>query len=61
MEELKEAIIEPETNKIKCPVCGETNGLITPGAYVRGHRIRCKRSRRNHEHYFVLNYGTLEN
>lgn len=36
MEELKEAIIEPETNKIKCPVCGKTNGMITTGAFVRG-------------------------
>lgn len=56
MEE-RQAIIEKETGKIKCPVCKKTNGIITPGAYVRGHRIRCKSSRRGHEHFFILNYG----
>lgn len=56
MEE-KQAIIEAGTGKIKCPVCGKTNGLVTAGAYCRGHRVRCRSSRRGCEHFFILNYG----
>lgn len=51
---LKEAIITPD-NKIKCPHCGKTNGMVTGNETVRNFKIRCKGSRRNHEHYFVLN------
>lgn len=54
MEQLKEAIITPD-NKIRCPICGKVCGLITGCETVRNFKIRCKSSRRNHEHYFVLN------
>lgn len=57
MEELlKEAIITTG-GKIKCPVCGKTNGMITGQEKVENFRIRCKSSRRGHEHFFVLNAG----
>lgn len=56
MEELKEAIIGPD-RKIRCPVCGKTNGMITGQEKVENFRIRCKSSRRGHEHFFVLNTG----
>lgn len=53
-ERLKEAIITTD-GKIKCPICGKTNGMISGSETIRNYRIRCKSSRRNHEHYFVLN------
>lgn len=58
--EILEAMIEEGTGKIRCPICGKTNGMVTRGAYVRGHKVRCKSSRRGHEHFFILNYGTPE-
>lgn len=60
MEGLKEAIITAD-RKIKCPICGKTNGMITGHETVRNLKIRCKGSRRNHEHYFVLNVESEEN
>lgn len=54
MEELKEAIITPD-NKIKCPYCFKTNGMVTGRETVRNFKIRCKGSRRGREHYFMLN------
>lgn len=54
MDELKQAIITPD-KKIKCPYCFKTNGMVTGRETVRGFVIRCKGSRRGHEHYFVLN------
>lgn len=56
MEELKlkEAIITPD-NKIKCPICYKTNGKVTGEETVRNFKIRCRGSKRNHEHYFMLN------
>lgn len=56
MGELKQAIIT-EDKKIKCPLCYKTNGIVNNEAYVRNYIIRCKSSRRNHEHYFILNIG----
>lgn len=56
MEQLKEAVITPD-NKIKCPICGKTNGMITGQEKVENFRIRCKSSRRNREHFFLLNTG----
>ena len=57
----KQAIIT-EDKKIKCPVCGKTNGIANDGAFVRGYIIRCRSSKRNHEHSFILNIGEgLEN
>lgn len=56
MEKLKEAIVTPD-NKIKCPICGKTNGMITGQEKVENFRIRCKSSRRNCEHFFLLNTG----
>lgn len=56
----RQAIIEPGTMKIKCPVCGKTNGLINRNAKVCNFRIRCKSSRRNHEHFFILNWQPEE-
>lgn len=55
-ERLKEAIITTD-GKIKCPICGKTNGMITGKEKVENFRIRCKSSRRGHEHFFVLNVG----
>lgn len=54
MEILKEAVIT-EDNKIQCPICGKTNGMITGRETVRNYEIRCRGSRRGFEHYFVLN------
>ncbi|MDE7177070.1 MAG: hypothetical protein K2O59_04580 [Lachnospiraceae bacterium] len=54
MEILKEAIIAPD-KKIKCPICGKTNGIVTGQEIVRNYKIRCRGSRRGLEHYFVLN------
>lgn len=55
--ELKEAIIMPD-KKIKCPYCYKTNGMVNENAFVRNYIIRCKGSRRGHEHYFCLNVGS---
>lgn len=49
-----EAIIT-EDNKIKCPYCGKVNGIITGFETVRNYKIRCRASRKNQEHFFVLN------
>ena len=54
METYKQAIIE-DNKVIRCPICGRVNGLANDGAFVRNYIIRCKSSRRNHEHYFTLN------
>lgn len=54
MEQLKEAVITPD-RKVRCPVCGSTNGMLTGHETVRNYRIRCKSSRRNRQHFFVLN------
>ncbi len=54
MEILKEAIIT-ENGKIKCPYCGKTNGMITGNETIRNYKVRCRGSRRGHEHFFVLN------
>lgn len=59
MEELRQAIITPD-NKIRCPICGKTHGLVTGRETVRNFKIRCRSSRRNHEHYFVLNLESRE-
>lgn len=59
MEKLKEAIVTPD-NKIRCPICGKVNGMITGQEIVRNFRIRCKGSRRNHEHFFMLNTESEE-
>lgn len=53
MKKYREAIIEE--NKIRCPICGATNGMITGRETIRNYKIRCKSSRRNHEHFFMLN------
>lgn len=55
----KEAIIT-EDKKVRCPICGTTNGFANDGAFVRNYIIRCKSSRRNHEHYFILNFNAGE-
>ena len=59
METLKEAIITYD-NKIKCPYCLKTNGMVTGKEYVENFKIRCKGSRRGAEHFFILNTGKKE-
>lgn len=49
-----EAIIT-EDNKVKCPYCGKVNGVLTGHETVRNYKIRCRASRKNQEHFFVLN------
>lgn len=51
---LQNAVITAD-NKIQCPICGKTNGMITGRETVRNYEIRCRGSRRGFEHYFVLN------
>lgn len=52
----KQAIIESD-QRIRCPICGRVNGIANDGAVIRNYIIRCKSSRRNHEHYFILNFN----
>ena len=52
--EILEAVITPD-KKIKCPICGKTNGVITGEETVINYKIRCRGSRKGWEHYFVLN------
>lgn len=52
-ESLKEAIIADK--KIKCPICGKTNGMITGFETIRNYKVRCRGSRRGWEHFFVVN------
>lgn len=59
METLKEAIITYD-NKIKCPYCLKTNGIVTGEEYVKNFKMRCRGSRRGLEHFFVLNVGDEE-
>lgn len=56
METYKLAIVEDD-NRIRCPICGRVNGIANDGAVIRNYIVRCKSSRRNHEHYFILNAG----
>lgn len=59
MEELKEAIITPD-KKIRCPICGKVQGMLSGRETIRNFKIRCRSSRRNHEHFFVLNSESEE-
>ena len=59
-EKIKEAIITPD-NKIQCPICHKTNGIITGQETIRNFRIRCRSSRRGLEHFFMLNVEKEEN
>lgn len=54
MEILKEAVITPD-KKIHCPICGKTNGIITGQETIRNFKVRCRGSRRNLEHFFMIN------
>lgn len=54
MEILKEAIITPD-KKIKCPICGKTCGMITGQETIRNYKVKCRGSRREWQHYFVIN------
>ncbi len=56
VEELKEAIVTPD-GKLRCPVCGAINGELVGDEVVKNLRIRCRKSRRNKEHSFILNLG----
>lgn len=53
-ERLQEAVITPD-KKIQCPICGKCNGMITGQETIRNFIVRCRGSRRNLEHYFMLN------
>lgn len=54
MRKLKNAIIDP-CGKIRCPVCGTVNGRVTGMETIKNFMVRCRSSRRNHEHFFMLN------
>lgn len=56
----KQAIIE-DNKCIRCPICGRVNGLVNDGAVIRNYIIRCRSSRRNNEHFFVLNWEEKKN
>lgn len=56
----KQAIIEDD-KRIRCPICGHVNGLANDGAVIRNYIIRCRCSRRNNEHFFVLNWEEKKN
>lgn len=57
---LQEAVITPD-KKIKCPICGKTNGMITGKETIRNFKVRCRGSRRGWEHFFLLNIEAEEN
>lgn len=59
MAEIKEAIIMD--NKIFCPWCNKCNGRISGSEVVKNFVIRCRGSRKNNVHEFVLNVGTEGN
>lgn len=56
-EKLKDAVIEPD-GKIRCPFewCKKCNGVANKGAVIKNYIVRCKASRRNHEHFFLVNW-----
>lgn len=56
----KQAIIEDD-KRIRCPICGRVAGLANDGAVIRNYIIRCRSSRRNNEHFFVLNWEEKKN
>lgn len=56
----KQAIIEDD-KRIRCPICGRVCGLANDGAVIRNYIIRCRSSRRNNEHLFVLNWEEKKN
>ena len=56
MEAYRQTVIEDD-RRIRCPICGRVNGIANDGAVIRNYIVRCKSSRRNHEHYFILNAG----
>lgn len=56
METYKQAIIEDD-RRARCPICGRVNGIVNDGAVIRNYIVRCKSSRRNREHYFILDTG----
>lgn len=53
-EELKNAVID-EDKKIRCPVCGKTNGVLNEGASIKNYKMRCRGSRKGYEHFFMIN------
>lgn len=54
IEKLKEAVITAD-KKIQCPICGKCNGMVTGEETIRNFKVRCRGSRRDWEHFFVLN------
>lgn len=60
MEIIKDAVIT-EDKKIKCAICGKTNGMVTGHETIVNFRIRCRGSRRGHEHFILLNIEPEEN
>lgn len=59
MEELKTAIIED--GAVRCPVCGAVNGRVSGNEIVINYKIRCRKSKKNNDHYFLLFAGDAEN
>lgn len=50
----KEAIITPK-GEVRCPYCGLLCAKLTGGETIMNFRMRCRGSRRDTEHYFMLN------
>lgn len=51
----QEAVVKD--NKVFCPVCGALNMTLTGEEQMRNVRIRCRKSKSNSEHYFIVNVG----
>ena len=51
----REAVVKD--NKVFCPVCGALNMTLTGEEQMRNVRIRCRKSKSNSEHYFIVNVG----
>ena len=58
METVKNAIIGTD-RKIRCPYawCGKDNGIANKDAIIKDYIVRCRASRRGHEHYFLINWN----
>ena len=58
MEGLEQAIIT-EDGRIRCPFawCGKVNGIVGGDTIIKNYIVRCRASRRNHEHFFVIDYN----
>ena len=54
-EEYKNAIIED--GRVLCPYCYKLNLKVDGSEVIRNLKIKCRGSRRNANHCFVVNFG----